>query len=109
MSDLGSHLGKRIKALRTDRGLSQAELADEAGTSEEWIRKLERGVRAPSLATLDAVSRALGVTVAALFAGADPERDRFEVLLHEATSLDRDQLNWLEAAARLLHRMPSAR
>jgi len=106
MSDLGAHLGKRIKDLRADRGLSQAELADAAGTSEEWIRKLERGVRAPSLATLEAVSRGLGVTVAALFAGADVNRDRLETLVAEAEGLTDEQLAWIEAVARLMRKMP---
>jgi transcriptional regulator with XRE-family HTH domain len=81
-------------------------LADAAGTSEEWIRKLERGVRAPSLATLDSVSRGLGVTVAALFAGADANRDRFETLVAEAEGLSDDQLAWIEAAVRLMRKMP---
>lgn len=107
MSNLGEHLGRRIKALRSDRGLSQVDLADAAGTSEEWIRKLERGARAPSLATLDAVSRALGVTVSALFAGADQQSGRYEALLMEVEGLSDAQLDWVEAAARLVRKMPS--
>jgi len=51
-------------------------------------------------------SRALDVTVAVLFAGADPDRGRFEVLIAEAEALDDGQLDWLEAAARLMNRMP---
>lgn len=59
--------------------MTQAALAELAGTSEEWIRKLERGVRAPSLATLDGVSRALGVTIGSLFAGLGDNSGRFDV------------------------------
>ncbi|OWK33651.1 anaerobic benzoate catabolism transcriptional regulator [Sphingomonas dokdonensis] len=91
--------------MRVDQGLSQASLADASGTSEEWVRKLERGVRAPSLATLDGISRALGVTIASLFAGTGEGAPRYEVLIAEAEGLGDDQLRWLESAARLARKL----
>jgi transcriptional regulator with XRE-family HTH domain len=107
MGQLGAHFGQEVKALRLERGLSQAELAEAAGTSEEWIRRIERGARSPSFDTLEAISRALGVTVARLFAGyGDTPVSRHERLLFEIEGFNDDQVRWLEAAAKLLRKMP---
>jgi transcriptional regulator with XRE-family HTH domain len=106
MVDIGAQLGARIKSLRSDRGFSQSELADAADISEEWVRRLERGAKAPSIATLAAISKALGVSIASLFAWHGDEEARFQALLAEAENLTDDQLRWLEAAARLASKMP---
>ncbi|WP_246012529.1 helix-turn-helix domain-containing protein [Myceligenerans xiligouense] len=36
-------LGRSVRRLRLDRGLSQSELADRAGVSRQWVVGLERG------------------------------------------------------------------
>ena len=108
MGQLGAHLGQEVKSLRLERGLSQAQLAEAAGTSEEWIRRIERGARSPSFDTLEAISGALGVTVARLFAGyGDIPSARHERLLFETEGFNDDQIRWLEAAAKLLRKMPN--
>lgn len=107
MGQLGSYLGQQVRALRNERGLSQAQLAEAAGTSEEWIRRIERGARSPSFDTLEALSAALGVTVARLFAGFGGEGEaRYERLLAEIDGYSPMQIEWLESAARLLRTMP---
>ncbi|MFD0077788.1 helix-turn-helix domain-containing protein [Streptomyces sp. NPDC127166] len=62
-------LGKQIKALRRNAGLSQAELAEIAHCSEDLISAIERGVRIPQpefLMQVDPLLKAGGVlTVAA--------------------------------------------
>jgi len=58
------NLGKRVRALRTDRDLSQEALAREAGVSLNLVNKLERGVVTdPHYSTLSGIARALGVPV----------------------------------------------
>src|SRR5215217_3862978 len=58
------NLGKRVRALRTDRDLSQEALAREAGVSLNLVNKLERGVVTdPHYSTLSGIARALGVSV----------------------------------------------
>lgn len=109
MGQLGIYLGQQVRSLRVERGLSQADLADAAGTSEEWIRRIERGARSPSFDTLEALSAALGVSVARLFAGfGDEQGAGRELLLAETEGFDADQLAWLGSAARLLRRAPPA-
>jgi len=56
-------LGERIKELRTERGLSQLELAALAGVHQTQISRVETGLHGITLATAIDLARALGVTV----------------------------------------------
>lgn len=50
-----------IRRARKDAGITQADLADLAGTSERTIRAIETGTGNPSLAALVAVANVLGL------------------------------------------------
>lgn len=54
-------IGKRIKHIRKQRGLSQTEVSVEAGLDSSYYSKIERGEVNPSLKKLYKVIRALGV------------------------------------------------
>jgi transcriptional regulator with XRE-family HTH domain len=57
-------LGKRIRELRVNRGLTREALAEKTNLSIVYIKKLEAGERtSPSLPALAAIARALGVTL----------------------------------------------
>lgn len=56
------NLGSVLKALRTERGFTQEELAVRAGLHPVHISMLEGGKRQPALATFDRLLLALGVT-----------------------------------------------
>ena len=57
-------LGERIRRLRQKRGLTQRALADAAGVSLVYLRKLEAGERtSPSFPVLERLARALGAAV----------------------------------------------
>jgi transcriptional regulator with XRE-family HTH domain len=87
--------------------MSQAQLAEAADITVEWVKRIERGAPSPSFDTVEAISKALDVTVARLFAGyGDFPAARPERLLFEIEGLDQDQMRWLEAAAKLLRNMP---
>ncbi len=60
-------LGSRLKAVRTEAGLTQAELADRAGVSRKTINTVENGVFIPSTLLALSLAKALGTTVEALF------------------------------------------
>ena len=51
-----------LRRVRDDEELTQEELAERIGLSAQTLRKLERGVANPTLATLDWVASALGRT-----------------------------------------------
>ncbi len=53
-------IGKRIKRLRKQKGLSQTEVAVDAGLDSSYYSKIERGEVNPSLKKLYKVIKALG-------------------------------------------------
>ena len=55
------HVGTNIRSLRDERGLSQQDLAHQAGVSRRTIAALETGQVNISLAKLDAIAVVLGV------------------------------------------------
>ena len=56
-------VGNRIKQLRTDKGLSQQELAALLDYEKSNLSRLESGKTNPKIATLMRVAEALGVTL----------------------------------------------
>ena len=62
-------LGKRIAFLRKEKGMSQLDLALEAGVSAPYLSSLERGKRNPTLEILTNIARALQVGLEELFRG----------------------------------------
>ena len=63
--------GARLKALREQRGLTQAKLAEAAGISLGAVRNYEQGLREPSLAAGVKLARALGIRLDVLAEGVD--------------------------------------
>ena len=54
-------VGRRLRQLRQDAGLSQVELAERADSSQPEISDWERGRRRPGVTNLLRLARALGV------------------------------------------------
>ncbi len=59
--------------MRSERGLSQEQLALEAGITQFQVSEIEAAKRNPSVTTLWAIAGALGVTLAAMVEGVDRE------------------------------------
>ncbi|GAA0271364.1 helix-turn-helix transcriptional regulator [Cryptosporangium japonicum] len=59
-------VGRRLRALREERGISLSELSRRAGVGKATLSGLETGVRNPTLETLYAVTGQLGVPLAAV-------------------------------------------
>ena len=64
-------LGARIRALRIARGETLRKLAAQAGVTESFLSQVERGVASPSIASVQRIARALGTSIAELFATDD--------------------------------------
>jgi len=64
--DIRARFGKRLHALRTKRGVTQVELADELGLRRTYISDLERGKRNVSLMTLEIIARGFKMSVSQL-------------------------------------------
>jgi transcriptional regulator with XRE-family HTH domain len=68
-------LGMQVRELRRRVDLTVADLAAEAGISTGMLSKIENGQISPSLATLQALSKALNVPISQLFATFEERRD----------------------------------
>lgn len=64
---MAEQLRNRLRALRTELGLTQAELAERIGVSRKTINTVENGVFVPSTILALKLARALGQGVEAVF------------------------------------------
>jgi putative transcriptional regulator len=60
-------LRNNLRDLRTERGLTQEQLADRIGVTRKTINTVERGVFLPSTVLALKLARALGTSVEQLF------------------------------------------
>ena len=114
---MGPTLGQRLRALRIERGLSQAELAGDL-VSPSYVSLIESDRRSPERDVLDGLARRLGCSALFLESGVAPEelneqrlrlqfaniarmngslneaRDQFTGLLHVASGEIRHEAIW---------------
>lgn len=64
--ELLKSLGKRIKRLRAQRGKTQAQLADFAEITPQYLSEIEQGKSNPSISILASLARELNVPLAEL-------------------------------------------
>ena len=60
-------LGKRLRTLRNEQGLTLAQLGQQVGLSASYLSQIERGMAMPSLSKLTTIANALGVEVRHFF------------------------------------------
>ncbi len=65
-SDLREILAENVRAYRLRNGLSQDVFADQCGLHRTYVGSLERSERNVTLATLELVAKAIGVSVPTL-------------------------------------------
>ena len=68
-------VGKRLKDLRTERGYSLRLLAERSGLNINTLSLIENGKSSPSVSTLQQLSQALDVPIAAFFESEPVEKD----------------------------------
>lgn len=59
--DMRKLVGRNVKDARLKAGLSQEQLAERSGFSQQYLSGLERGQRNPTVVTLFELAQALGV------------------------------------------------
>lgn len=83
-------IGKRIKELRMEKGLSLSELAERAGVAKSYLSSIERDIQSnPSIQFLHKIANVLNINAEELMS--DPEIESNT----EHEKLDRE---WLELA-----------
>lgn len=72
-SDIKLIFGNVLKRARIEAGLSQEELAHQAGVDRTFVSRLERGIRQPTITTLIGLAVALGCSATDLVHEAEIE------------------------------------
>ena len=72
-SEAGADLAKRVAAARLRSGLTQAQLAEASGVTDETISRIERGRYEPAVSTLFRLAEALDISLDRL--AGEPARD----------------------------------
>ncbi len=67
MANLRKLVGIKISEYRKIKGITQAGLAEKTGLSNDFISRVERGERSPSIKTLDNITNALDVSLGEFF------------------------------------------
>ncbi|PIW96846.1 DNA-binding protein [Candidatus Kaiserbacteria bacterium CG_4_8_14_3_um_filter_38_9] len=62
MKSEAEKLGNNLKRIRTEKGITQGDIAKSLGVSRGFVSNLENGKTNPTLATITRVAAALGVT-----------------------------------------------
>ncbi len=81
-----ARFGARLRELRLSRGLTQAQLAEQAHVTTSYITRLESGSYAPGIDLVARLAAALGTPVADLLP-TDPLPDDLAVLRQQAKRL----------------------
>ncbi len=66
-------VGRNVKRVRQEKGLTQEQLAELSGFSQQYISGLEQGRRNPTVVTLYELATALGVSHMELVRSAEDE------------------------------------
>lgn len=90
-------IGRKIEKLRKERNMSQYQLAMDAGLSTSYIPDLEKGLKCPTVETLDAICYALRVTLSEFFSQSNENisPNKLELLSEKQKKLLNDFLNSL--------------
>ena len=60
--DMRRLVGRNLARIRREKGLTQEQLADLCGLSQQYLSGLERGHRNPTVTTLFEIASALGIS-----------------------------------------------
>lgn len=95
---MDNNVGQRIRYYRLQRGMSQEQLALQADINPAFLGHLERGLKSPTITTLDKIVNALGLSYSEFFSDsadtADTGGKRFymDMIMNSAKRLSDDKL-----------------
>lgn len=101
---LAYKLGVKIRILRKAAGITQAQLAEAADISVNFMGYIERGQRTPSIATLEQIAKALKVAPKELFEFPNDEESELAYLTL-LTELRKCRLEDICALAQVVKRL----
>ncbi len=66
MSNEAQKLGRNLKRIRTQKGISQGDIVRSLGMDRAFVSNIENGKTNPTLATIAKLAKALGVSMGEL-------------------------------------------
>lgn len=100
MDDLRQRFGRLVAANRRRRGLTQQQLADQAGISLDMINRIERGTSGARFPNIEKLSKTLNVDPAELFSPdiptAYPKSPALTNLVSRLSALPDRDLEWID-------------
>ncbi len=78
LHDVERHIGSRIAALRSERGLTQEQIAAVAGVTKGYMSKIENGRSVPPIGTLLKIAHALNTEISEFL---KPAADAYEDIM----------------------------
>ncbi len=105
--DILTAIGKKIRKLRKEQGLSQEKLGELAGLSANYIGFIERGQRQVALDSLQTIAEVLGTDLSCLFertVKTPLEKEEITALVKAAHKMNHDDLMALVRIAQRLAR-----
>ena len=78
MTDISAAIGKRIRTFRNAQGISLEELSFKAGLNAAHLGQIERGLRNPTIETLNRIATALDISFYELIGSVEevPQKQR---------------------------------
>jgi len=95
------NIGRQLRALRSDRALSQRKLAALAGVSNATISLIEHGRTDPSMGMLKRILDVLDVSLSDFFAGTTPSAEQFVYRNDELTEISRGAVSYRQVGRNL--------
>jgi len=88
MDDDGSNAGALISHVRRRHGITQAQLAIRAGTSQAAISRIERGLESPTVDRLNALLQVMGETLTLAAQPIEPWANRADLASERAMTTE---------------------
>ncbi|MCX7983006.1 MAG: XRE family transcriptional regulator [Syntrophales bacterium] len=86
-----AEIGRRIKRLRKEMGITLEELASLTGFTKGYLSRVEKSEKAPPVSTLGTIARALKTTISALLGDGESEKKSYCIVRkHERPLMARD-------------------
>ncbi len=97
-------IGARIQRCRTDKKMTQAELAEKIDTNQKHLSRIEGGYHRSTLDTIVAIAKALDVSVDYLVADFDDSTNSstLKVILDDIRGMSPKQLKMLQENIRTI-------
>ena len=102
MNLLGEKIGVMIREKRNSQHLTQEELAEKVNLSTGMIGQIERGETMPSIESLDAIIKELGIDPRSLFGDTPLQNTELAELYMIASRMNLDQQRLLLKIARAI-------